>query len=180
MQDSKSIEQLNDAELSALAGQAERLADVPPGWIDAAVALWKVSPQRSARRRGPTLLTRLSAALSFDSWATPSLALGVRSMARDNRHLLFSTQGRDIDVRINASAHHFSISGQVLGPDEQGEVELALHGNVAGNPAVRTELLDSLGEFRFDSVARGAYQLTLRAGADEVVLPPIVIGEGSS
>ncbi len=180
MQHSKSIEPLTDAELSDLARQAEKLADAPPGWIDAAVALWRVSPHRTSRRSAPTLLTRLSAALSFDSWATPALALGVRSMALDNRHLLFSAQGRDIDVRINASAHQFSISGQVLGPDEQGEVELTRQGDGAGHPMVRTESLDSLGEFHFDSVARGAYQLTLRSGADEVVLPPIVIGERSS
>ncbi len=176
MQDSRSIEHLSDAELSGLAGQAEKLADAPPGWIDAAVALWKVSPHRTSRRSAPTLLTRLAAALSFDSWATSAFALGVRSMALDNRHMLFSAQGRDIDVRINASAHQFSISGQVLGPDEQGEVELTRHGEGAGTAIVRTEPLDSLGEFHFDSVARGAYQLTLRAGAHQVVLPPIVIG----
>jgi hypothetical protein len=180
MTDEKSIHRISDAELAALARQAEKLADAPPGWIDAAVALWKVAPRRAAGRGAPTLLKRLAAALTFDSWAAAPLALGVRSMALDQRHLLFSAQGRDIDLRINAAANQFSISGQVLGPDEQGEFELARHGEGPGAAAPRTVPLDALGEFRIDGVARGTYQLTLRAGAEEIVLPPIAVGERSS
>jgi hypothetical protein len=122
------------------------------------------------------LLTRIAAALSFDSWAVPSLALGVRSLNLDNRHLLYSAQGRDIDVRITLAADRFDLSGQILGPDETGEVELINQRDSARRLVTR---LDDLGEFRLDGVDRGTYLLMLRVGNDEIVLPPIVIGERS-
>ncbi|MFZ2649049.1 MAG: hypothetical protein WA210_02985 [Burkholderiaceae bacterium] len=173
----KPIERLTDTEFCRLAGRASRLADAPQGWVDAALALWKVTPRVAANGAKPKLLTRIAAALSFDSWATPALALGMRSMALDNRHLLYSARGRDIDVRINLAADRFAVTGQILGPDEFGEVELASQGDAPGSATPRTARLDTLGEFRFDAVDRGAYLLTLRVGNDEIVLPPIVIGE---
>jgi hypothetical protein len=147
----KSIDRLTDAEFTELAREASRLPDAPQGWVDAAVALW----------------------------AVPQLALGVRSMAVDNRHLLYSARGRDIDVRVTLAADRFSLSGQILGPDESGEVELSSQSDKAGPSVSRTTQLDELGEFRLDGVDRGTYLLTLRMGVDEIVLPPIVIGERS-
>ena len=173
----KSIDRLTDTELTDLAAQASRLPDAPEGWVDAAIALWKVAPRAAAKPQAPRLWTRVAAALSFDSWATPQLALGVRSMAMDNRHLLYSAKGRDIDLRVTLGADRFALTGQILGPDESGEVLLASQGNHPGAPLLRTTQLDALGEFRLDGVDKGTYQLTLRMGLDEIVLPPIQIGE---
>ena len=175
----KSIDRLSDEELTDLAAAASRLPDAPTEWVDAAMALWKVAPRPAERATAPTLLTRIAAALSFDSWATPPLALGMRSMALDTRHLLYSAQGRDIDVRVTPAADRFSLAGQILGPDETGEVELAGTGEGASATGTWITKLDSLGEFRLDGLDRGTYQLTLRMGGDEIVLPPIVIGERS-
>lgn len=173
----KSIKSLSDAELTNLARKASQLEDAPEGWVDAAVALWKVTPRAAAP--APKLWTRIAAALSFDSWATPQLALGMRSMAVDNRHLLYSAEGRDIDLRITLGVDRFALAGQILGPDESGEVSLSRQSDKPGAAVQRTTQLDSLGEFRIDGVDRGTYQLTLRMGADEIVLPPIVIGDSS-
>lgn len=170
----KPIDRLTDAELVDLAGQARRLPDAPPAWVDAALSLWRVAPRAKSSLLHTPLLTRIAAALSFDSWAVPALALGVRSLNHDNRHLLYSAQGRDIDVRITLAADRFDLSGQILGPDEAGEVELIGQGESARRLIAR---LDDLGEFRLDGVDRGTYVLTLRMGHDEIVLPPIVIGE---
>ena len=172
----KPIEALTDAEFAELANLASRLPDAPPGWVDAAVALWKTAPRAAAKPTAPTLFTRIAAALSFDSWAVPTLALGMRSFGLDNRHLLYSAKGRDIDVRITLAADRFALSGQILGPDESGEVELCSQGDTAPERR-RVTLLDELGEFRLDDVDRGTYLLTLRMGTDEIVLPPIVVGE---
>ncbi len=173
----KSIDRLTDAELTDLAARASRLPDAPEGWVDAAIALWKVAPRAAPKPLELKLWTRVAAALSFDSWATPQLALGVRSMAIDNRHLLYSAKGRDIDVRVTLGADRFALTGQILGPDESGEVLLVSHGDHLGAPLLRTTQLDALGEFRLDGVDKGTYQLTLRMGPDEIVLPPIQIGE---
>ena len=35
----------------------------------------------------------------------------------------------------------------------------------------------TLGEFRLEGMRRGTYVLTLRMGDDEIVLPPIEVGE---
>ena len=34
-----------------------------------------------------------------------------------------------------------------------------------------------MGEFRLEGIRRGTYVLTLRLGEDEIVLPPIDVGE---
>jgi hypothetical protein len=41
----KSLHSLSDAELTDLAREANQLEDAPRGWVDAAVALWKVAPR---------------------------------------------------------------------------------------------------------------------------------------
>ncbi len=170
----KTLSSLSDAELTDLAHEARRLEDAPQGWVDAAVSLWKVAPR--AAPATPKLWTRIAAALSFDSWATPQLALGMRSTAVDNRHLLYSAEGRDIDLRITHGVDRFSLTGQVLGPDESGEVLLSRQSDAAGSSLLMSAQLDSLGEFRLDGVNQGTYQLTLRMGVEEIVLPTIVIG----
>ncbi len=178
----KSPKPLSDAELTDLAQKASQLQDAPQGWVEAAVALWKVAPRPAVRAspQAPKLWTRIAAALSFDSWATPQLALGVRSTAQDNRHLLYSAEGRDIDLRITLGAiDRFALTGQILGPDESGEVWLSSASEIPGQAVLMTTQLDSLGEFRLDGVDRGTYQLTLRMGAEEIVLPPIVLGDAS-
>lgn len=173
----KSLNSLSDAELTNLAHEASRLEDAPQRWVDAALALWKVAPRPVPQ--APKLWTRIAAALSFDSWATPALALGMRSTTLDNRHLLYSAEGRDIDLRITHGVDRFALTGQVLGPDESGEVVLSSQSDKAGSSVVMSAKLDSLGEFRLRGVEQGTYQLTLRMGVEEIVLPPIVIGRVS-
>ena len=57
-------------------------------------------------------------------------------------------------------------------------VELArASGDGDGAASAQAAALDALGEFRLEGVRRGAYVLTLRLGDDEIVLPPIDVGE---
>jgi hypothetical protein len=116
------------------------------------------------------------ASLSFDSWAVGTLAPGMRAVPSQTRHLLFTAMGRDIDVRIAPTAGHFQVTGQILGPDESGVVELA---GASGDSSATSHAaaLDAMGEFRIEGVQQGAYVLTLRLGADEIALPPIDVGE---
>jgi hypothetical protein len=172
----KPLHRLPDEELTRLAVAAIRMPDAPGEWVQAATALWHAASPFHAAVEQPTLLNRIKAVLSFDNWAAASLALGVRSVPGGSRHLLYSARGRDIDVRIAPTADTFSLAGQVLGPDESGEVELM----AAGSAGRRVTQLDSLGEFHVDGLDAGTYQLRLRMGRDEIVLPPIVIGERPS
>jgi hypothetical protein len=158
----KPLEQLTDDELAAAGRRAERqLPDAPATWIARAEALMPGPVARAG-----AALRRLAATLAFDSRAQP--ALGMRGETESARQLLFSAEGRDIDLRIVGGRGVFSVAGQVLGPDEAGVATLA-----AGDGAGRTATLDSFGEFRFDNLAAGRAVLTLQLGDDEITLPPI-------
>jgi hypothetical protein len=174
----KPVDQLSDDEFVRLVERAATLPDAPPALVRAAIDKWDAAQPSLVQSAAKAILKRASAALTFDSWAAGSLAFGVRAAPSDTRHLLFSAEGRDIDVRIAPAAGHFAVTGQILGPDESGVVELArAAGDDIGTPAVKAAALDPMGEFRLEGVLRGAYVLTLRLGENEIVLPPINVGE---
>ena len=144
---------------------------------------------RAAREDRPTawpqglrqVLQRVAAALHFDSRLSNPAAAGLRGSLTETRHLLFSAKGRDIDLRVVPAGIGFELSGQVLGPDEGGHVALAAHLRAGGPPPVPTRHadIDPLGEFHLDDIDGGTYVLTLRLGCDEIVLPPIDVGDGA-
>ena len=169
----KSIDFLSDEEFSQQVGQAVRaLPDAPVAWQRAAMAQWTTVALKNAVQ---SVVRRVAAVLTFDSWATPALAQGMRSLRSPTRHLLFTAQGRDIDLRIAPVAETFSVAGQILGPDDVGSIELAVQRG--DDRAAHVTHLDALGEFRIDGVRGGTYVLTLRMGADEIVLPAVEVGE---
>lgn len=126
------------------------------------------------------VLRRVAAALRFDSQGA-STAPGMRGSLVETRHLLFSAKGRDIDLRVVPAGGSFELSGQVLGPDEGGQVALAAHLRAGGPPPppTRHTSIDPLGEFHLDDIDEGTYVLTLQLGRDEIVLPPIEMGLGA-
>ena len=173
----------SDDELGHRLQQALRaLPDAPPGLLRAAIGLWPAGALVSGLHGAALgLLSRLSAVLAFDSWAAPASALGMRSLRAPTRQLLYTAQGRDIDLRIAPADLAFSLTGQVLGPDETGQLELTrLDDDAAPSPQapwVREAPLDALGEFRFEGLAPGRYTLTLFAGGCALELPPFDCGE---
>lgn len=160
----------------AFTGQLRRavraLPDAPASLQRRAIGLW---PQVGALDGVGAAVRRIVASLSFDSWAAPAPSLAMRSAASSTRQLLFTAPGRDVDLRVVAARVGFTLSGQVLGPDESGAT-VEMQAEPAGQPPVRVAL-DDLGAFRFNGVPRGTYRLTLRVGADQIELPPLDIGE---
>lgn len=155
--------ELTDDELTVLASRAAALPDAPRAAVAAAIALWQQRPVSPLRR--------ILALLTFDSAATPHLALGVRSAGPSAvRHLLFSAEGRDVDLRIHGEGSAFVLQGQILGPDDSGTIVLA------GAGADRSAALDDLGAFRFDALPAGDYALALRTAQEQIDLPPIAVG----
>ncbi len=125
------------------------------------------------------VLQRVAAALRFDSRSAHAPAAGMRGSLAETRHLLFSAKGRDIDLRVVAAGSGFELSGQILGPDEGGRVALAAHLRTSSRPPppTRHAAIDPLGEFHLDDIDEGTYVLTLQLGSEEIVLPPIEMGE---
>jgi hypothetical protein len=183
-----SFESLTDDELHRqLQRSVQALPDAPLHLQRAAIGLWPAAGLSRAPglvAMAQAVLTQISAVLSFDSWAVPAVAAGMRSLRSPTRHLLYSAQGRDIDLRISpngtSATAGFVLAGQILGPDETGSVQLtALQDGKVGpaiTPATHLTQLDEMGEFRIEDLAPGSYALTLQVGGDAIVLPPLHVG----
>ena len=174
----KPLDRLSEDEFAQLVQRASQLPDAPPALLRAAIGQWDAAQPSVLQAVAQAVLKRVAAALTFDSWSSGSLAFGMRATPSDTRHLLFTAMDRDIDVRITPAAGHFALTGQILGPDESGVVELAKASSDGGETgSVKVASLDALGEFRLEGVTGGTYVLTLRLGTDEIVLPPIKVGD---
>ena len=158
----------SDEELARWGGRALReLQDAPEWLVETAVALW--------RAPAPTVAQRIWAAgLRFDSWSQrPALAL--RSAHEADRHLLFSADGRDIDLRISPGTPPlYDLQGQVLGPGDAGTVQLAA---TDGQGETHRCVLDDLGGFELLGLPAGRYRLSIQLDADTLELPDLDIGD---
>lgn len=157
-----------DAELEAALQRSRALEDAPEHLIRKALDLWQ--PRPAPQVAGGGMRRRLAALLNFDSAGSTPLATGLRSAGDGTRQLLFSAEGRDVDLRIGpASGAGWQVSGQILGPDETGTVELH-----CGD--FRAELpWNEWSEFHFDAVPAGTCRLTLRSADWELDLPELQI-----
>jgi hypothetical protein len=174
----KPVQNLSDEEFEHVVRRSVALPEAPERWIARAIEALPAAGGSALGALAGSAWRCVAAMLSFDSWAPAGPALAVRALPSDTRHLLFTAEGRDIDLRIAPTAQDFALAGQVLGPDETGLVELATATGSASGPAgVRTATLDELGEFRIEGVGCGTYRMTLRVGGDAIALPPIVVGE---
>lgn len=160
----------DDDALADALRRSRTLDDAPEALIQRAIDLWQPRARPAA---GAGVLRRLVATLSFDSAATAPQALGLRGAAlpaaAEPRQLLFTADGRDVDLRVvpATDGRLWQVSGQVLGPDEQGTAQLR------SGDAVAETAWSALAEFRFDAVAPGPCTLTLRSGDWELELPPL-------
>lgn len=172
---SKPTETPDDAALARMLQRSRSLLDAPEPVIQRAIDIFQArarSPAPAAPATGG--LRRLAAMLGFDSATVAPQAAGLRSAtapraARAPRQLLYTAEGRDVDLRLvpQPDGRHWSVSGQVLGPDLRGRAELRCGGTV------RDAAWDEMAEFRFDSVPAGPCTLLLQGADWEVELPPI-------
>ena len=162
----------DEAVLTRALRASRTLEDAPEPLIQRAIGLWQPRPRPAP---APGVLRRLAAALSFDSaapGAAGAVAAGLRSGGAHSRQLLYTADGRDVDLRVSAAAPGgpWQLQGQVLGPDEAGSAAVdcgGLHAETAWN---------ELCEFHFDGLPAGPCTLTLRSADWELALPAITLG----
>jgi hypothetical protein len=140
------------------------LSDAPEWMILRAEAL---GAPRVAR--APSLLKRVQALLSVDSWAGAVPAL---RGAAGTRQMLFSAAEHDLDLRVLPLQAAWALEGQLLGPDEAVQVRLTRPDGQELPP----QPLDELGGFRIEDLAAGRYRLELEFADTVVELPPLDIG----
>ena len=125
--------------------------------------------QRVATRK-PSVLSRIVAALTFDS-LTAAPAYGLRSQAGNGRQLVYSTESVDVDVQVSEENEEWRITGQIPGSlCTGGEV------NLEGEGFSATAKLNELCEFAFSSVPEGIYKLAVHLPDVIIETPPLELG----
>lgn len=98
-------------------------------------------------------------------------AFGERSAtASQTRQLLFRADENAIDLRIEPASKGFTVRGQVLGEGYE-DVEVALTDDANTFDGRTSET----GEFKFENVPAGRYELAIRGEHAEIALKPIDI-----
>ncbi len=144
--------------------RADIMEDVPPAIIARARRL--LQPQAPLI---PTERRCILALLRFDSLQQP-LALGVRGGQATARQILVNAEEYDLDLRITPVGSAWQVSGQLLGPDPKGQIELQ-------GPAQTVQAgCNQLGEFNLPLVSAGSYNFILRVADLDIELPRLDIG----
>ena len=143
----------------------DRSADAPRDLLAFAINSF------AARHRKPSLVERIVAALSFDSFDRQA-AFGVRAAETSGRQLIYSAGESDIDLRINQTEDdRWILAGQVLGAECEGR-EIKLQSQEHSTSAYLNEQC----EFTLPAVPAGTYELILRLANVEVEVPQLKIG----
>jgi hypothetical protein len=161
-----------DAALADALARSRVLQDAPEAVIQRAIDVF-APRQRAVAVDAPApggVLRRLVAVLGFDSATLTPQAAGLRSTASAVRQMLFSADGRDVDLRIAPGAGGWQVSGQVLGPDASGFVEVS-----CGETFHAVQAWNDLAEFRIDGVPAGRCRIVLRSSDWEMALPELTI-----
>lgn len=147
--------------------RSDAIENAPAELVKSAKSIFR---QRAAAPQRPSALSRIVAALTFDS-LTAAPAYGLRSQAGGARQLVYSTETLDIDVRISEENEVWQIAGQVPGSlCDTGDVSLE------GDSFSATSKLNELCEFSFSSVPDGTYKLALHLHDVIIEIPPLEIG----
>jgi hypothetical protein len=122
------------------------------------------------RRLGP--LKRLTATLSFGGGLQP--LAGVRSAGGAEGQLVYTTEAADValNFRRRPGNGKLDVDGQVF-PNDEGEPEAFGVQILRGIDEVGTTATDELGEFSFEGVAPGEYQILLSSEEVEILISPV-------
>lgn len=123
-----------------------------------------------AASRQPSLLKKLAAVLQMEI-APNKPAFGERSAVSSQvRQMLFRADENAIDLRIEPANKGFDLRGQMLG-ESFAAATIALSGDTHAAESAISET----GEFRFENVPSGRYELVIRGERVEISLKPIDI-----
>ena len=125
----------------------------------------------AAGRRRPGPLRRLVATLSFGGGLQP--VAGVRSAGAEGQ-LVYTTEAADVAINFRRRPGNgkLDVDGQVL-PNDEAEPEAFGVQILSGTDEVGTTATDELGEFSFEGVAPGEYQILLSSEELEILISPV-------
>jgi hypothetical protein len=114
---------------------------------------------------------RIPAALVFNSWQHAPLA-AVRGSGQAHQ-LLFSAEGLDIDLHLTSSQDETTVRGQILGSDQDKAQPAPVVNLYSGGDFVATTATDRLGQFVFQSIPAGTYELHIELDYADITIEGI-------
>jgi hypothetical protein len=127
-------------------------------------------------KQHPGLLQRLVATLTFDSNLRPALGLRAATAPESQRQLVYSTDAADValHVRPRPQDGNFDINGQIFpsGGTESGIFGVQL---LQGTSEVATTATNDLGEFTFEAVSPGVYDVLASDERVEIRIPQVAL-----
>ena len=126
-------------------------------------------------QRQPGFLERIVATLTFDSNARPAVA-GFRSASggKSSRQLVYDAEVAEIalNVRGRPNNGHIDVYGQIF-PDVEEDPDAFSVQLLKGTNEVGLTTADDLGEFAFEAVEPGTYEMVLSAAQIEFLITPV-------
>lgn len=125
-------------------------------------------------RRTPGLRQRLVATLSFESGLRPASGARTAGGQEEQKQLVYTTDAADIalNVRPRHRNGHLDIDGQVFPADDADPASFSVQ-LLSGADEVDLSTTDELGEFAFEAVPSGAYQILVSGERVEILISSV-------
>lgn len=125
-------------------------------------------------KQQPGLLERLVATLTFDSDLQPAVGLRSAGMLGSQRQLVYSTEAADLAmiVRPHPRDGLLDLYGQIL-PVEDTDSGIFGVQLLEGSSEIATTATNDLGEFTFEAVSPGVYEVLASSDRVEIQIPHV-------
>lgn len=124
-------------------------------------------------RRQPGLLRRVLAALSFDSGLDPTFGVRSAGCQEAQRQYIYSTDLADVALNLQPRpGGKLDLLGQVLPDGEEEPDDFTVQILQGGVEAAEAVSADDLGEFTFEELETGTYEMILATERYEILIPP--------
>jgi hypothetical protein len=158
----------------AKARRGATLASPPP---EVRAELMRRFEALARERRQPGLFQRLIASLTLDS-GSQLVTAGLRSVDAQpsQRQLVYSTEVADVALNVQARLYDkdLDITGQVF-PKGQAATDAFSVQLLRDAAEFGLTTTDELGEFVFEAIPPGAYEIVLSAEQAEILIAPVEI-----
>ena len=123
-------------------------------------------------KQHPGLLQRLMATLTFDSNLRPALGMRATAVPESQRQLVYSTGAADValHVRPHPSDGLFDLNGQIFPTNTADSSAFGVQ-LLRGASEVATTATSDLGEFAFEAVSPGSYEVLASNDRVEIRIP---------
>jgi hypothetical protein len=151
------------------------IASPPDGVRDALIERFEAYAEG---KQHPGLLQRLVARLTFDSNLQPAPGLRAAGVPESQRQLVYSTVAADVAVIVRPRSRDelLDVYGQILPVEsiDSGNLGVQLLENTS---EVATTATNDLGEFTFEAVPPGVYEVLASSDRFEIQIPRVELNQ---